>query len=135
MTTPARLAILVLAMALVVAPACSSVEDGEPLAVTRCGSAEIATDMDAASDVHVFVDADLAPIVQADLGSYLTRLWWRSPRGRQTEPRGLETRRTPMTKVRGLQIHLLHPLEHYSARSSSRAGGPSRRQSASSTGS
>jgi hypothetical protein len=27
-------------------------------------------------------------------------------------PRTLEARRTPMTKVRGLQIHLLHPLEY-----------------------
>jgi hypothetical protein len=194
MTTPARLTTLLLAMALVIVPACSTAQDDAPLPVIACGSGEIATDMDVATDVHVFVDADLAPIVQADLGSYLSRLWKRpvavtagtpdgasgdaiwisssaaaraktgAPDGgyalvradegarkmivaaagsapdlvsasyalleelgirffhpmqelvpeldRPRFPRGLETRRTPMTKVRGLQIHLLHPLEY-----------------------
>jgi hypothetical protein len=194
MTTPARLTVLALAAALGLAPACSSAKDAEPLPVIACGSAEIASEMDAANDVHVLVDAGLPALVQADLATYLSRLWRRpisvtvgAPEGATGDaiwissspaalakagalaggyallraddgsrklivvaagsgsdlvtasyalleelgvrffhpmqelvpeldgprfPRGLEARRTPMTKVRGLQVHLLHPLEY-----------------------
>ncbi len=177
------------------APGCSSAKELPPLPSIACASSDIATSMDvASSDVRVFVDADLHPIVQADLGSYLGHLWkrnvtvsvgapdaasgdaiWismsaaarakaRPPAGgyalvRADDgarkliiaaaatpadlasasyalleelgirffhpmqelvpqldgphfPRVLDARRTPMTKVRGLQIHLLHPLEY-----------------------
>lgn len=175
-------------------PGCSSSKEAEPQPVIACSSSEIALDMEVANDVHVFVDPTLPPVVQADLGSYLSRLWKRpvavtvgvpdgapgdaiwitaapaaktrtgAPDGgyalvRADEgarkvivasaqapadlvaasyalleelgvrffhpmqelvpeldgprfPRRLEARRTPMTKVRGLQIHLLHPLEY-----------------------
>lgn len=178
----------------VLIPACASTKEAAPLPTIACSSAEIGAAMDVASDVHVFVDAALPPLVQADLGSYLSRLWKRpvavtvgvpdgaagdaiwisssaaaraktnAPDGgyalvRADEgtrkvivasaqapldlvaasyglleelgvrffhpmqelvpeldaprfPRTLEARRTPMTKVRGLQIHLLHPLEY-----------------------
>jgi hypothetical protein len=190
----ATLAALAITAAVVVAPACSSSTDDEPLPVIMCSSSEIATAMDVATDVHVFVDAELPPLVQADLGAYLSRLWKRpiavtpgTPDGSSGDaiwissspaaktrtnapdggyalvradeggrkvlvaaagtpadltsaayalleelgvrffhpmqelvptldgprfPRALEARRTPMTKVRGLQIHLLHPLEY-----------------------
>ena len=165
-----------------------------PLPVTACSSAEIGAAMDVAADPTVFVDADLPAIVQADLRTYLSRLWKRpvavavgTPDGAAGDaiwisssaaaktksaapdggyalvraddgarkiiivsaaaqadlvhgtyalleelgirffhpmqelvpeldaprfPRALAARRTPMTKVRGLQIHLLHPLEY-----------------------
>jgi hypothetical protein len=188
---------LLLAMAALIASACSTTKaepEPEPLPTIPCAAAAIAGGMDAATDVHVFVDATLHPIVQADLGAYLSRLWkrpvvvtpgvpdgapgdaiWisssdaatkraRAPAGgyalvRADEgarkvliaaaakpldltaasyalleelgvrffhpmqelvpelegpffPRGLDAHRTPMAKVRGLQVHLLHPLEY-----------------------
>jgi hypothetical protein len=190
----ALLALVTIAAALVVAPACSSTKEDPPLPVVVCSSSDLGATMEVVADVRVFVDAELPPIVQADLGSYLSRLWKRqvtvtagtpdgapgdaiwisssdaartktnAPAGgyalvRADEggrkiivaaagtpadltsaayalleelgvrffhpmqelvpeldaprfPRTLEARRTPMTKVRGLQIHLLHPLEY-----------------------
>lgn len=183
-----------LLVAMLTVPACSSTKEAAPEPTIACASSEIALSMDAASDVHVFVDAALPPLVQADLGSYLSRLWQRqvpvtvgTPDGAAGDavwitsspaaktktnapdggyalvradegarkvlvvsaqapadlvagsyalleelgvrffhpmqelvpeldgprfPRVLDARRTPMAKVRGLQIHLLHPLEY-----------------------
>lgn len=174
-------------------PACSSTkEPAPPQPVIACSSAEIATGMDVASDVQVFVDASTPQAVTDDLGSYLSRLWKRpatikvgvpdgatgdaiwvsssaAARAKATPPaggyalvradegarkviiaaadpadvaaaayalleelgvrffhpmqelvpelegprfpKGLNARRTPSNKVRGIQIHTLHPLE------------------------
>lgn len=186
-----------LGVAALLVPACSSTKDSAPLATITCGSSEIASTMDAAKDVQVFVDAALPPMVRADLNTYLSRLWKRpiavtvgTPDGASGDaiwisssapaitktnaptggyalvradegtrkviiaaaaapldltsaayalleelgvrffhpmqelvpeldgayfPRGLSARRTPSNKVRGIQVHTLHPLEYLSS--------------------
>ena len=183
--------------ALLVVPACSSTKEAEPLPTIDCASSDVALAMDVATDVHVYVDAEVAPLVQTDLGQYLSRLWKRpiavtvgtpdggagdaiwisssaaaktkasAPDGgyalvRADEgarkviiaaaaapndltsaayalleelgvrffhpmqelvpaldgprfPRVLAARRTPSNKVRGIQVHTLHPLEYLSS--------------------
>lgn len=178
------------------APGCSGsdADTQGPPPVIACASSAIAASMDQAADVHVFVDAALPAAVQADVATYLSRMWGRaiavtvgSPAGAAGDliwissssdakaksaapeggyalvradeggrkqiiasaatpadlssaayalleelgvrffhpmqelvpqldgprfPRDLAARRTPMTKVRGLHIHVIHPLEY-----------------------